>query len=380
MNHPFFKETDRECVVVTSITPWHEPPRIRHQVARQLARFYNVLYVELPFNPGYSELELETINTNIIIYRPKKISKFIAKLKIYIPFVHNILDGLTVGLIEKTLNRIGYSSAILANFHPDFSKIYFSDQMKLKIYFCNDPFHVFNKSNILNEQLKSRESIVISKSDIVFAVSIKLLDYVKEFNNNAFLLLPGVETISQNNYSVTKLKPKSGIIKVAYMGYINERLELDWFHELLKNNKIELVLIGPVSNCFNMELIMKYKNLILKNSLEGDELMRELMCQDVLVMPYKASSAFSQFSWAPNKLFQYIAAGKPVVSSNINLLPLPDKFLYKAQSPLQFVFEVIRAYEDDSSELVVARKNYAAMNSWNVRGDELYKYLNFLSV
>ncbi len=41
-----FEDDSRELAVVTSTTPWHEPPRARHQVTRQLCRFYNVLYVD----------------------------------------------------------------------------------------------------------------------------------------------------------------------------------------------------------------------------------------------------------------------------------------------------------------------------------------------
>ncbi len=41
----YFKDKTKDIVVIVTRTEWDEVPRFRHQVTRQLIRFYNVIYI-----------------------------------------------------------------------------------------------------------------------------------------------------------------------------------------------------------------------------------------------------------------------------------------------------------------------------------------------
>jgi glycosyltransferase involved in cell wall biosynthesis len=102
---------------------------------------------------------------------------------------------------------------------------------------------------------------------------------------------------------------------------------------------------------------------------------------DVFVMPYDASNEATRAITAPNKLFQYLACGRPVVCSALpRLIELPPGFMYTATDSAAFVAAVRRAFDEDSAERTRARLEYAATNSWTARGDQLQQMLTLPAV
>lgn len=100
-----------------------------------------------------------------------------------------------------------------------------------------------------------------------------------------------------------------------------------------------------------------------------------------MVMPYDVRQPAVRAITAPNKLFQYLACGRPVVCSNLpDLVRLPDKFMYVAADATEFAAAVWRAYDDDEESLLRARLEYCAAHTWDVRGDTLHDILQQLAV
>jgi glycosyltransferase involved in cell wall biosynthesis len=97
---------------------------------------------------------------------------------------------------------------------------------------------------------------------------------------------------------------------------------------------------------------------------------------DVFVMPYDVSQPAVRAITAPNKLFQYLACGRPVVCSNLpSLLQLPDTFIYVAADAGQFVSAVRAAFAEDTVALATSRLDFAADNTWTARGDQLHRLI-----
>ena len=100
-------------------------------------------------------------------------------------------------------------------------------------------------------------------------------------------------------------------------------------------------------------------------------------------MPYDISFRGPITTTAPNKFFQYLAVGKPVVISDMpNFIDMPYGVICRAKTAEGFVKKIRQAYEEDSNELINMRLKIAQENTWNKRGDMLYviiqKGLNFL--
>jgi glycosyltransferase involved in cell wall biosynthesis len=156
------------------------------------------------------------------------------------------------------------------------------------------------------------------------------------------------------------------------MGFLNSRILLDWLIRLLEDSRIELELVGPDQTGGRFRRLVGSTNLRLPGELRGESLTAAMREADVFIIPYDPANGHSRDIYTPNKLFEYLAYGRPVVISNLpNFIDLPEGFLYRARDSEEFLEAVLRAAREDSAELRSARKALAAKNTWDARGEEL---------
>ena len=200
--------------------------------------------------------------------------------------------------------------------------------------------------------------------DKCFAVSDFLVQNIKAYNENTDLFLPGHSF--DLDYSLLHSKMEaSGVVNVGYMGYINDRLRVDWLSEVDKDIDLKLHLIGPNENDQKYSN-SHFANSVFAGSLADKELQKYLCSLDVLVMPYVDREAMA--TQAPNKLFLYIASLKPIVTSPMpNLIPLPEGCIYTASNPNEFIEKIWLACEENSNELIQKRLEIAKHNQWSIR-------------
>lgn len=370
----------RSLAVVSSVTPWNEPPRIRHQITRQLTRFYNVLYIQLPFGSDSQEDQFEQINEHLLIFRPKKIHRTSQRLWANFHPFHSFYNKKLVKKIDNAIQAIGYTKAVLINFQFNFPEIMLPDTFITKIYLCNDEFPDRTKWSWKRRQLKEYEDQVASNSDACIAVSLPLLDKLKKLNRNARLLLPGHEfDVSREPAVMRYFSGRKRPIRVCFMGYINERIRFDWLLELVKIEEFDVTLIGPVQRDSRLSELLAYPNFKVAPRIEGSDLHEALSMMDVLIIPYDTKLKSVQAITASNKFFQYLACGKPIVISDMpHFIDLADKCIYRARDAKEFIECIRRAYDEDCEEYIRRRIEIAEQNSWDSRGNELMRMLQSL--
>ena len=105
-----FADRDRQLVVVTTVTPWHEVPRIRHQVTRQLTRFYNVLFVELPFGSSSKRDRVRQIDDHLLVFSPARLLYGMGRIWSNVPHVHRLYNSRVVRKINNVIHRLGFQA------------------------------------------------------------------------------------------------------------------------------------------------------------------------------------------------------------------------------------------------------------------------------
>ena len=359
-----------DTVIITTVSNWYEVPRIRHQVAMQMSRFYNVLYVETPKQwKNWYNTKIERVEKNII--RCKLTNHFIlpgtGRIFQYMPFLKDYHEKFLLKEIHRIINIHKNSKFILINFNYDFLQIMKEDIFQLKLYLCNDDFPAMLNGKIKKIQMIKREQKVVVNADICLGVSYFLVNKLKNYNDNSYLLLPGHEF----NVNREKRQPKNKKINIAFMGYINLRIKYEWLEYAARQKDIEVHLIGPIEKNNKISLYLKNKIFIFHKSKYGQELQNFLESMDVLAIPLHLRFN-PEASTAPNKLFSYIAAGKPVVSTNFpNFIKFDYGLIYFADSKESFVSQIRKAYNEDSEELRKKRFDIAEKNTWEKRGNEL---------
>ncbi len=372
-----FKDKSRKLIVVTSTTKWEEIPRVRHQVTQQLTKYYNVVYLELPILLNQSSLKIYQVDENLFVYISNSNAfyhKIISYLWMFIPGFNTIINWVYSLLINRIVENADYSKYTLFNFQYNFTLNSVDRKTSKLIYFCNDDF----QGNI-NDSLKKKinsyfEKRTIRSADICFSVSSILSEKIYKYNKNVHTILPGhYFTIDKVNYKEDRSAKK---ISACYMGVINNRIDPSIIREIIENKSIDLYLIGPIED-IDIKDFNNNANVHFLGSLINNELKETILKMDVCIVPLKISLAGAQVTNAPNKLFQYLACGKPVVSIDYpNLIPFPEAFVYASNSPQMFVENIIKAYKDDSENLQMDRIKFAASHHWDKRGETIMKMLN----
>lgn len=378
-DYPKFVDKNRQLAVVTTITCWNELPRFRHQVTGQLTRFYNVLYVERSSGNSCKDYFLgsyERINEYLVLYRPPRLPHILPRLYAYIPFFHTVIDWFALNSIEMAIRKSGYRNAVLINFQFNFSEIMASKMLYPKVYLCNDEFPNQATSQWKRNVLSKYEETVIRRADCCFVHSKPLFEKFLTKHRNVHILLPGHEFNLDRVLEPNSLQwSQKRQISVCYMGYIDKKILLEWLLEVVSRDNLFLYLIGPVKDSIDLSPLFGFSNFEMISPLVGEALQSALQRMDVCIMPYDIKLENVK-ACTPNKLFQYIACGKPVVISNMNhLIELPDKFIYVANSAKEFVDCIVKAHSEDCDELTAQRIELARQNSWDARGDQLYSML-----
>lgn len=372
-----FKNHDLPLVAVITVTSWHEPPRIRHQVTRQLTRFYNVLYIQKKLNNR--EDYWENINGRLIFYNPGCAQNFSPQLYANVPFIHHLINKIFYKQITNVLSHYK-GNIVLVNFEHDFPEITYWKGFSYKIYICNDEFPKMARSAIQPRGPKyiyqsilfqQYENSVAKNCDLILTQHHFLAKKLKKVNKNIKIQHPGHEFDK-----LPKIKPhKSEPIKVAFMGYINYRLEMEWLKAVSNQEDMILNLIGPLEKIKNGDFT-NFKNIQFIDTLQGDKLLQTLADMDVLIMPYRKDIFEVKILSINNKIYQYIASLRPIVISDLpNYFSFPDGVIYKATSGENFIEKIKLAHLQDCQEYIHLRKKIALSNTWDVKGNELYNYI-----
>lgn len=379
-----FEDESLPISVVVTDTRWDEPPRIRHQIVRQLIRFSNVLFVELFLTDETHGSAVEKISDRLVVWRPGRQTDLAQQMVARVPLVMPWIYRRFASLLEGELAKLSGSAKLLFNFiHTNFPLMHvkgFDD----RTYVCFDEFpkmwrqatHPHPAKFFFRSLLfQFYENRLAQRADRCLAVHKPLLDKLLKVNPNTLLFLQATE-LMPSSYVQLPLSKKRNLIKVGYMGYLTYNQKMSWLARVALEPDMELVLIGPRDRKFDVDDLLSGGQVSYTGPLNGDALFSKMAEMDVLVMAYDPTIPEVAVQTASNKFFQYLAAGKPVVISDMrHYLEMPEGVVYKADCEHSFVAQVRHASQSDCNEFIAVRQAIAAENTWDKRGEELHAYL-----
>lgn len=158
-------------------------------------------------------------------------------------------------------------------------------------------------------------------------------------------------------------------LRIGYFGVIDERIDLHLLERLADHNPAwQVVMVGPVVK-INEGDLPRRPNLHYLGAKNYDELPTYLAAWDVAVMPFALNEATRFIS--PTKTLEYLAAGKPVVSTPIRdvVRPYGDEHLVRVGSGDGFVTAVAEALAERGTTAALQRQRaadaFVAKTSWD---------------
>lgn len=159
---------------------------------------------------------------------------------------------------------------------------------------------------------------------------------------------------------------------IGYVGTISDWFDFDLLRTVaIARPRWNFLLIGPWVGV-NKDAFSGIPNVIAIGQREYSTIPLYVAGFDVGIIPFKINRLTEGVD--PVKMYEYLAAGKPVVATDIPAID--NRFVRKAKNIEEFARYIEEALaESRDPELVKMRKAFARANSWSVRGHQLLSFL-----
>lgn len=374
-----------EDIICISWLVWDSIPLVMHQMMTRLAVNNRVLFVDPPV--AYSNMIIRPslwkdrlkktflwlrgvrrVNDTLSVYYPPPLLLQYGHLKT----VDKLNQSFMASAIARTARRLGFTNPIVWIYHPYAINPGGEFHEKLVCYDCNDDvgfffcYH-FNKRN----RLSGIEEKLAKRADVVFATSKYLYRIRKEQNPNTHYLPSGVDTelFQQARSADCKIAPELEGISCPVIGFVggmvNSKMHWEWIRDAAAAKpRWNFVFVGPcVEN--PPPYIAQQKNIFFVGTRPQNLLPSYIKGFDVCLIPYQGEDFLR--ACQPTKAFEYLASGKPVVSSWIPELEEYQEVIRLSRTSKEFIRNIEAALDEGKKE-ELAQKYIQAAQGWTWEG------------
>lgn len=232
------------------------------------------------------------------------------------------------------------------------------------VYYCGDDFAALEGVN--HQTAAHHESKLVDKADLILAASEELES--KFPSSKTCLLRHGVdfELFTKPSQRAADLPFNSSHRIAGFYGSLSSWLDYDLIEKIaIALPEWKFVFIGP--NMMSGNPLPKLSNIIYLGPKPHHELPSYSQHWDVSMMPFKVNAQIKACN--PLKLMEYLAAGRPVVSTSFPALNPYLSHIYCASHQEEFVQQLQFAAANgkvNSSELISSQswENKSRFTSW----------------
>jgi len=240
---------------------------------------------------------------------------------------------------------------------------------KVLVYRKTDDYQYFKGYPKL---LLNKEREIVDRADIIFATAKKIKrDLETLYQRKVYYLPNGVESNRFNKKKVS-LPSEYKYIKrprIVYVGIIGS-----WFDKDLvkfcasRNPGLNFIIIGlPNMHLLDLKL---YKNIYILGGIPYEKVPPYLINADVGIIPFKKGPLSQSIN--PVKLYEYLAAGLPVVSSFLKEIKEFKDVIFMARDSKEFSNFLKQALKEEDKEKY---KRIAQRNTWETRFTKMRKII-----
>ncbi len=343
--------------------------RPQHLLSRA-AQHFRVFFIEEPFLEGneaqYKRFSDPESGVNIIApYLPPNLSleqseRAQEDLLVRILAENNIHD---YALWYYTPMALGFSRRL----NPS-----------LVVYDCMDELSGFKGAPPI---LREREAELFRRADLVFTGGQSLYE-AKRGNHpdmHAFPSSIDFAHFAQARNGIPRAADQEAIPhpRIGYCGVIDERMDLELLDGIARlRPDWHFIMLGPVVKIDAAQL-PRHANVHYLGSKNYKELPSYLAGWDAAMLPFARNDSTRFIS--PTKTPEYLAAGKPSVSTSIRDIIRPygeRELVYIADTPADFVAALQRALAVNKGEWLPAVDDFLKSNSWDITWSKMLQLMS----
>lgn len=364
--------SDRPLVVIGAGSFWDGTRLADRHVTETMARRADVLYVDPPmsFRSSRNDPRLAESARQPSL-RP--IAEGIWRLTPRVPprnryrMVAQVASALVARALRGAVRTLGRDPLAVLSVAENVLGVVPGRQ----VFWARDDFAAGGAlMNISTRELERRERAAATKADLAIAVTPSLVAKWEALGVPAVLVPNGVDAalFSEPRPRPLDLPPNGPL--VGFCGTLSARIDLDLLHRVVDAGT-PLVLLGWPQRTMpkdEVDRLLQRQGVHWLGNKTYEEVPAYLQALDVGLIPY-TDSAFNRASF-PLKMLEYLAAGLPVVSSDLPAVRYLDTDLVVIEDRDGFapaVRAAIGARHDPA--LVQRRMDFAAGHSWQSRVD-----------
>lgn len=380
-------------LVYISNAAWHYGlPTNRQQLPKRLARHARVLYSS-PFSISQALLGkvkfqhykfgLREACPNLFLFHSIRLLPMVRAQVWPLTWVDHSLQ---IRFLKHYMDNLGFKQPILwGYFPPSFGHLIGQLGEVLTCYHCTDDHAGHAQAKGLEpEPIREAERRLLQEVDVVFTTSRPLYEEKKEHNPNTYLM-PNVADVehffpvSQDAVSVaSEFRDLSGPV-VGFVGAVDAyKVDLSLIEEVsARLPNWTFVFVGPIGSgdmtrrsdlpqAANLHFLGRRPYARLPNYVAGF---------DVCIIPYNLNCYTSGVF--PLKFWEYLASGKPVVTTPLPALRKYYDYVEVADDPDTFVSALKKAYTTvENEDAREERVGLASGQSWDRRAEEMLDVLH----
>ena len=380
-------------IVCFSTADWNTPlPTNKHHLMKRLAEANRVLYVE-------------TLGTRLPTAHPADVRRLIHRLvgglrglrrvatriwvlsPLVIPWFSSqaamrISHGLFTGKLRRCMRKLGFDNPILWVYNP--YAIYFIERLPscLLVYHCVDDLSIVPGAQTV--ALREAERLLLEKADLVFATSPALFEHCKKGNPSTYYQ-PNVAEYSHFHQAAEESCPVAPRMlefpepRIVFAGNLTpHKVDFELIGFICRTRPDwSVVLIGPKWEGMPAETLRLFRtlpNLHFVGHIRYEVLPSYLKAADVLILPYLIDRGMETVF--PLKFFEFLATGKPVVSTFLPALQAFAEIIPMTSSPEAFLQAIAESLGGESSDTPREKRlALARANTWKQRLEEMSRYI-----
>jgi len=275
--------------------------------------------------------------------------------------------------LNKFLNSIKITKYYLWSYYPLDVSYYNYLKPNLKIFDAVDDWSLHPSYSKFKNKIIDNYKIINEKSDLIFTVSDELQNL---FDNNVYWVPNGVDVKHyQQEYPIIN-RDIGSLTKpiIGYVGTVQERFDAELLEFIAKENKDKsIVIIGPIWLTEIKNKLSKYSNIFLLGRKSYQEIPMYLQQFDVGIIPHKIDKFVK--STNPMKMYEYLACGKPIVSTSGSGIEVFKESIYITNDYREFNHFIQETLRDNNQKLINERLDIIKEHSWLKRTEKMLEII-----
>ncbi len=363
----------RESVLCLSHLRWNFVFQRPQHLLSRCAREHDVVFFEEPvFDAEEPELAVTMSDQGVRVAVPHLPPGTPAE----------VAEAALRGMIDRVVqHELKGARPVLWYYTP--MAVAFTDQVRPRavVYDCMDELSLFKGAPPV---LKEREKLLLADADVVFTGGHSLYEHKRAHSQHPNIH-PFPSSVDVPHFARAREReevpepPDQAEIpapRVGFFGVIDERLDIELVGELAEMRPdLQIVLIGPVVKIDPADLPQK-PNIHYLGGKSYDELPEYLAGWDVAILPFARNDSTRFIS--PTKTPEYLAAGKPVVSTSIRDVVQPygrDGLAWIADTAGEFSAAIDEALASDRSARLAHTDAFLSNLSWDRTWTEMWSHV-----